>query len=79
MNDTIIGAIITAILALIGTLGGTFGGIRASNKLVNYQLSELKEEVKKHNCLIDRMYKVENRVTVIEKIHDIDSKEKDKD
>lgn len=58
--------ITVAILSLCGTLIGTIGGIIASNKLTNYKIDELKEKVNKHNNLIDRMYKVENRVTLLE-------------
>lgn len=58
--------IIVALIALFGNLFGTLGGIMVSSKMTNYRLSQLEEEVKKHNTLIDRMYKVETRVTVIE-------------
>lgn len=58
--------IIVGILALIGTCVGSIGGILASNKLVTYRLSQLEDKVSKHNNLIDRMYKVENRVTILE-------------
>lgn len=58
--------IIVALISLVGTLIGSLGGILASNKLTNYKIDELKEKVNKHNNLIDRMYKVENRVTLLE-------------
>ena len=58
--------IIVGILSLAGTLAGTFGGILAANKLTNYKIDELSKRVDKHNNLIDRMYKVESRVTLIE-------------
>lgn len=58
--------IVVGILALIGTCVGSIGGILASNKLVMYRLSQLEEKVSKHNNLIDRMYKIENRVTILE-------------
>lgn len=58
--------IIVGILSCLGTLIGTLGGIVASSKLTNYKIDELKEKVNKHNNLIDRMYKIENRVTLIE-------------
>ena len=62
MSDTII----VGILSLIGTLVGTIGGILASNKLTTYRIAQLEEKVSKHNNLIDRMYKIENRVSIIE-------------
>ena len=59
-------SIIVGILSLCGTFVGTLGGIFTSQKLVNYRLQKLEEKVDKHNNLIDRMYRVESRVTVIE-------------
>ena len=58
--------IVVAILSLIGTLGGSFLGVMQANKLSNYRISQLEDKVSKHNNLIDRMYKVETRVTLIE-------------
>lgn len=57
---------VVGILSCLGTIIGTLGGIIASSKLTNYKIDELKEKVNKHNNLIDRMYKIENRVTLIE-------------
>ena len=59
--------IIIACISLIGTAIGTFGGIRTSNKLTNYKIEELTKKVEKHNNLVERMYKLEERVTVLEK------------
>lgn len=58
--------IVVAILSLVGTFIGTIGGILASQKLTSYRISKLEEKVDKHNNLIDRMYKIETRVTLIE-------------
>ena len=63
--------IIIAIISLCGTAIGTFGGIRTSNKLTNYKIDELTKKVEKHNNLIERMYKIEERVTVLEKRSEI--------
>jgi hypothetical protein len=59
-----------AVLSLLGTIIGTAGGILAASKLVNWRLQQLEEKVNKHNCLIDRMYKVEGRVNVLEKVRE---------
>lgn len=53
--------VIVALISLVGTLLGTFGGIVVSNKLVNFRLQQLEEKVNKHNNLIERMYKVEDK------------------
>lgn len=58
--------IVIGVLSLCGTLIGTLGGILASNKLTNYRIQQLEEKVSKHNNLIDRMYRIENRVSIIE-------------
>lgn len=64
--------VIIGILSLCGTLIGTIGGIMTTSKLTNYRLQQLESAVSKHNTLIDRMYKVENRVTLLEdKIEDV--------
>ena len=60
------GEIVVALLSLVGTFIGTIGGILTSQKLINYRISSLEQKVDKHNTLIDRMYKVENRVTLLE-------------
>lgn len=60
------GEIVVALLSLVGTFIGTIGGILTSQKLVTYRLSQLEEKVDKHNTLIDRMYKIETRVTLLE-------------
>lgn len=60
------GEIVVALLSLVGTFIGTIGGILTSQRLVSYRLSQLEEKVDKHNTLIDRMYKVETRVTLLE-------------
>ena len=58
--------IMSAILALVGSVAGTFGGIMAGNKLTEYRLKELEKKVDKHNNLIERMYKVEQKQAVTE-------------
>lgn len=61
------------IIAVIGGLSVAVPSIIAtvvSNKkttaLLEYKVDQLTEHVNKHNNLIDRMYKIENRVTLLE-------------
>ncbi len=63
MNPTT-ATIIVAILSLIGTLVGTLGGIMASGKMTGYRLEQLEERVDKHNNLIERTYKLEEKQSV---------------
>jgi hypothetical protein len=58
--------IIVGVLSLFGTLCGTVGGILAANKLVTYRLEQLEKKVDKHNNVIERMYKIEERVAIVE-------------
>lgn len=58
--------IISAILALIGSLVGTFAGIVTSSKLTEYRIKELEKKQDKHNQVIERTYKLEERVELIE-------------
>lgn len=58
--------ILKIILPTLGTLAGSFLGVLQSNKLSNYRISQLETKVDKHNNLIDRMYRIEARVTLIE-------------
>ncbi len=62
MNEVII----TGVLSLAGTLIGTLGGIIAANKLTNYRLEQLEKKVDKHNSLIERTYRLERRVGLID-------------
>lgn len=57
--------IVVALISLVGTFLGMMGVILASQKLISYIISQLEEKVDKHNNLIDRTYKIENRVTLL--------------
>ena len=56
------GEIVVAILSLIGTLAGSYGGIR----LMSYRIEQLEKKQDKHNTLIERTYKLEERTAVQE-------------
>lgn len=60
-------AIILGIISFLGTVIGTFAGIMTSTKLTNYRLEQLEKKVDKHNSLVERMYKIEERVSIVEK------------
>ena len=52
---------ITSLLALIGTCVGSLSGVLASNRLVNWRIASLEEKVDRHNHIIERTYRVEER------------------
>lgn len=62
MDSTIIAAIISGAFALVGTLGG----ILASSKLTAYRIEQLEKKVDKHNQVIDRVYRLEQRDAVFD-------------
>ena len=61
-------AVMVALIGLVGSGAGAFGGILISSKLTQYRLEQLEKKVESHNKLIDRMYKVEGRVDLVEQI-----------
>lgn len=78
--------IVSAILALVGSLIGTFAGIITSSKLTEYRLKELERKQDKHNEVIERTYKLEERMELVEerqkvanhRISDLEEKKHDK-
>ena len=58
--------VISAILALVGSLVGTFAGIITSSKLTQYRIKELEKKQDKHNAVIERTYKLEERMELVE-------------
>lgn len=58
--------IVVGLLSLLGTLFGSIAGIMTSNKLTIYRIDQLEQKVNKHNNLIERVYHVEERITVVE-------------
>ena len=66
MNSTIIVAIISGLCVVSPNIIATITSNKRNNDLITYRIKELEEHVNKHNNLIDRMYKIENRVTLLE-------------
>ena len=58
--------IISALLAFGGSLVGTFAGILTGSRLTDYRLKELEKKQAKHNLVIERTYRLEERVELIE-------------
>ena len=75
--------IIVAILSLIGTAIGSLAGILTANKLMMYRIEQLEKKVEKHNSLIERTFKVEEGVALLDekikvanhRIDDLENKE----
>ncbi len=60
-------SILVAVLSLLGTAFGSVAGILAANRLVVYRIEQLEQKVAKHNNLVERVYRLESRVEVMEK------------
>ena len=56
--------IIIALISLLGTLAGSLGGILVSSKLTNYRIGQLEKKQEKYNNLIERTFKLEERMEV---------------
>ena len=54
--------VIVAILSLAGTLAGSYFSQRKTAALVVYRLEELEKKVDKHNLVIERQYKTEEKM-----------------
>ena len=67
---TVLGTIFVGILAFAGTvIGARYSAkvaIQTTNNLVLYRIDELEKKVDKHNNLVDRMYKIEEKATLQE-------------
>ena len=66
MDIQIVIAIISGLCVAIPSILTTILSNISNKKIVNYRIDELEKHVLAHNNLIDRMYKVENRVTLVE-------------
>ncbi len=58
--------LIVAGMSLLGTLAGTFAGVYVTGNLTQYRIKQLEEKVNKHNNLIERTYKLQQDVTVLD-------------
>lgn len=58
--------IIVALITLAGTIGSGVLSAVISNNLIKYRVDQLEKKVDKHNNLIDRMYKAESNIEVIQ-------------
>lgn len=58
--------IAVALITLAGSALGTISGIILNVTLTNYRIKQLEKRVAEHNSLIDRTYKIEGRIAVID-------------
>ena len=58
--------IINALISLGGSLIGTFAGIVATSKLTEYRLKELERKVEKHNSIVERTFRLEDKFDLVD-------------
>lgn len=66
MSSEIVIAIISGVCVAVPNIIATIYNNKKNTDIVTYRIDELDKKVHEHNNLIDRMYKVESRVTLIE-------------
>lgn len=64
--QNVIVAIISGLCVAIPSIIATLSSNKRNNDLVLYRINELDKKVHEHNNLIDRMYRVENKISLIE-------------
>ena len=58
--------VLVALLSLVGTLAGAYLSNRKNTALLAYRLEQLENKVNKHNQVIERTYKLEEREAVMQ-------------
>lgn len=58
--------IIVALIGVLGTFAGSYFTNRKSMALIIYRLEQLEKKVNEHNNLVDRMYKAETNIEVMQ-------------
>ena len=67
--------IIVALITLAGAIGSGVLSAVISNNLIKYRVEQLEKKVDKHNNLIDRMYKAESSIKLIqEEVEQLENK-----
>lgn len=58
--------VITALIGLVGSGVGSIIGIICNTRLTAYRIKALEKKVDKHNTVVERTYKIEERLSVID-------------
>ena len=67
--------VIVSLITLFGSALGTFAGIAVNAKLTNYRIEQLERKVDKHNSVIERTVKLEERIGAIDyRLKEIESR-----
>jgi hypothetical protein len=58
--------VIVSLITLCGSALGTFAGIVVNTRLTNYRIEQLEKKQDKHNSVIERTYKLEERAAILD-------------
>lgn len=58
--------VIVSLITLFGSALGTFAGIAVNSKLTNFRIEQLEKKVDKHNSVIERTGKLEERAEALD-------------
>lgn len=64
--EQVLVAVVSGLCVAIPSIIATISSNKRNNDLVLYRINELDKKVHEHNNLIERMFNVEKRITVIE-------------
>ena len=59
--------VVVALVGLAGSGLGSLAGVVASAKLTAYRIEQLEKKVDKHNTVIERTYKLEECILILER------------
>ena len=62
MNTDILVSLITSIATLLGVVLTVYAGGKRTRDILLYRIEQLEKAQQKHNSLIERMYRVEERL-----------------
>lgn len=71
MDSTVLVALIIAFGGIVTQTVIAAVSKRTTEAIINYRVDQLEEKVNKHNSVIERMYKIEGRVTTLEEKENI--------
>ena len=73
MNTDILVSLITSLATLLGVVLTVYAGGKRTRDILLYRIEQLERKQEKHNSLIERMYRVEERIELHdEKIKAVD-------
>lgn len=66
MGETVLAVLVTGIASVVCAVITQIAGLVSNRKVVSYEINELSRRVDKHNSVIERTYKLEERVEALD-------------